>query len=213
MDNPLKELHGRKKLEHIWIYYKPVIFGALLAVIFIIYIIARMVHPPKATALTLMVVDSPLMSADADEVFPGFTEAILDPEYEKMDIDVTMHLEGSSEKQNATNLNILAARFLTGEIDLFAADEETILEYGESGAFLSPEDYLTENEKEALAPYYVREPDGTPVGISLAESGRYNASGVSGGDAVIAQVVSCSHPEAAHCLVEYLFDLPLQEKE
>ena len=212
MDQPLKELHGKKKIEHIWTYYKPLVFGILLALIFAIYGIVRMIHPSKATALTLMVVDSPMMTVDPEEAFPGFSEAVLDPDYEKMEIDVTMHLQGNSEQLNATNLHILTARFLTGEIDLFAADPETTLKYAEGGAFVNPEDYLTEEEQEVLEPYYFRDSAGTPIGISLKSSKRYADSGVSAGETILAQIVKCSHPEAAHSMVEYLFEMPYQEE-
>ena len=212
MDNPLKELHGKKKIDYIWTYYKPVVFGILLALILLTCWIVWMVHPPAETVLTLMVVDSPVAEPNAEEAFPGFSETLLESSAEQIEIDVTMHFLGKSEQLIATNLQVLTARFLSGEIDLFAADTETSLKFGDNGAFVNPEEYLTEEEQKVLEPWYVRNSTGIPIGISLDGSEKYLASGLSAEGTVLSMVIKCRHPEAAHNMVEYLFDLPYQEE-
>lgn len=213
MDHPIKKLHGKKKIDYIWTYYKPLLFGILLALILLIYWIFHMLHPPKSTALTFMVLDSLMEEVNTEKAFPGLSDVILeDPSSERIEIDVTMHFQGKSEQLIATNLQIMTARFLTGEVDLFAADADMTSRFSENGAFVNPEEYLTEEEQKVLEPWYVRDSAGIPVGISLEASEKYLTSGISAGEMVLSMVIDCNHPDAAHKMVEYLFDLPYQDE-
>lgn len=114
-----------EKLEHIWEYYKLPIFGIVLALILIIYIIVKLVSPDPDSILNVVLVNASPMAVEGEDVFERYlTEHGYDKEEETITVNAVLHLDPNEASQSsAVGYQALTAMTVAGEIDLLGGDE------------------------------------------------------------------------------------------
>ncbi len=144
----IRSLHGKKKLQFIWDYYKiPIIVLGFAAVIAVLAVLVR--SPKKDTAVYIVWVNA--VSQDENTYFdellheadPAFSEKFTD-----LNTGYSLGIEGN-EASDAQTLQVLAALFGVGDLDIYIADETYFDRYERKDAFtdlseLIPEELLTE---------------------------------------------------------------------
>ena len=144
----LRGLQGKKKLQFVWDYYKiPSIVIAFSAVVAVLAVFVR--SPTKDTAVYIVWVNA--VSQDENSYFDDLLHAA-DPEFSEKFTDLntgySLGIEGN-EASDAQTLQVLAALFGVGDLDIYIADKTYFDQYERKDAFadlseLLPEEILSQ---------------------------------------------------------------------
>lgn len=179
---------AKQKAAYYWSYYKwfyILAAGAVILAIFIGITIHRQMN--REIILHLTLVNANGDAVDKTEGFNRFLKSYGYSDHAEIEVDgkLTVNLDGS-DVQSANTLQLLAANFLSGDIDIFVSDQELFEMESKRNAFLGLEDLLTEEQAAALSDlfWYGTDPDTgaeVPFGIRLSgcpivtEEGLYEA--------------------------------------
>lgn len=145
-DTSFKELTVKQKVEHIWEYYKPAIFGIVIAVCLIVYVIYKILNPDPDILMTAVLVNASAIDVAEENVFVRYmNENDINQEEETISIrtNLTIDSENASAAQmTISSRQVLSAMLSINEIDLLVANEETFDMMGMSGAMMSGEELL-----------------------------------------------------------------------
>lgn len=217
MNSVWKNLSFTQKLRYLWDYYRYPVLACLILLALGIYALITMATPKKTVVLNLTFTGTSRQITETPELFTAFEEQFLDTQTERVALESVTDPLTVSGQVFSSIYQLLSAKFLSGEIDLFFAPRETLSFLGESGVFLSPESFLTPEERTVLADSYIcyenEAGEAVPVGISLRQSDLFARSGLMPEDAGVAVSAVSADPELAHLLIEYLFKLPYTGRE
>lgn len=196
LDN-LRKLSGRKKLQFIWDYYKlPIISAALVLVFLILALVIR--APQKDTAVYVVWVNSIAQEEN------GYFDDLLartgaDTEKQHADVNTSLSLGiPGNEASDAQTLQVLAALFGIGDLDLFISDADIFENYAVRDAFadlselLEPELLSALHEYAEERVYYITDAEGKEIiaGYRIPEdSGAAEAGYFTAGTEVITGVL------------------------
>ncbi len=173
-----KELDGKAKLEHIWIYYKLRIFMIcflIIAGISIIYTVFIKPHPGNYCGIAMY--GQFLSMADDDAITDEInTRLALDPK--KDTVEVESFFTDDADVMVEAQLNQKFNTYLyASQFHMIMADKEYTDTFIASGYYESMTDYLTEEEIKAFDEkgllYYAYDPEtGTekPLAVKLSNS-------------------------------------------
>lgn len=172
-----KELKPGQKVAYFWYYYKwfVIIFGGLAVAL--IALAKYMYRTPTDYMAEVVLVNANSDAADDTDYFDDFISAYGYEEgydYLYVDSSMTMDVDGSDESA-ASTYQILAAMFLTGEIDVFVSDEDVFEMQAENNGFYDLTELLSDEMLEEYGDdlyYYENEETGETVlcGIYLNDS-------------------------------------------
>lgn len=200
----LKDLHGAKKLEYIWDYFH---FYIVLGVIVIALVIVTLVQinstgKTYAEVTVLNAYDSESCKVSLqDELNTGIE---MKSGY-SITVDAGLKYDPeSTDTSSAEDLQVLAARIMTGEADLLVGNTAVFDSYASNGGLedlssVLPEDILN---SEADRMYYAKDTDGNEI---IAGVWTNSFSSDCSQDSVLVGIVSQSVDQAADLAVlEYL---------
>ena len=121
-----KAMSAGEKLEHIWEYYKLVLFGIIVALILIIYVVSKLLSPDPESILnvTLVNANSMMVEEGEDVFFRYLVEHDYDTRRETIAVNDALHVNRNEVSESSSvGIQALAAMTLVGEIDLLAGDE------------------------------------------------------------------------------------------
>lgn len=159
--------------------------------------------------VTLVGADS--LEAEKSSLVEDYRKAAGYADDETLTMDTSLYYDsGAQDQRSASSLQILAAQFLSGEIDVFAGEEELFEKEAENHAFLNLEEVLPESVLEDYRNdliYSEDESDGEsrPLGILLKDT-RLTKNHLYRQDQVIAIGVGSrsDSPEEAGNFITYL---------
>lgn len=203
----LGDMTLRQKISYIIYYYKYVILGTAVALLFIISLI-RSIASQKDSALYCAMVNSlPYDSGftTLTEDFSSFAGIDLDEYDVTIDCSMNMNYEQQDQMTYGYAQKIMAL-LNTGDIDVFIADKPVIDNYGQVSAFVDLTEILPEDlqqELEGTFDYYyydfTDEDTGVvstiPIGIYIYDSkllqNCYDKDGVQGMYAEVTDPIFC----------------------
>lgn len=162
--NKILELHGKKRLEYIWNYYKLHIGVLLVGIYVIIYIIFRIVTattPEIYLGFVNVSAGTDLMQVLTDdfleELNTGNPRSSI---YKYEGLLLTENVDSSNANYvQASQIKILAA--INGQMfDVVILDKEALDAFSQNGYLYNMEDFLEENapdQYEELKPYLVKD--------------------------------------------------------
>lgn len=176
----VKTMSSRQKWEYIWEYYKSWILAGVLIVAIILYSIYSTFFRQENALYVTMVNATGYESS----VFDEFLDAAgFGTERYCVDVNAGLKLNVQNPSvQDAQTLEVLYALFGTGNLDLYAADEEMFNFFAETGAlvdlraYLSPE-FLAENENRLHKVTLLSNGEEIIAGIYPEESSRFYSAG------------------------------------
>ena len=144
----LKGMGMKKKLEYIWMYYKPAIFGVIIAI-----------------ALIFGVKDSTV--SDTDEFEQEIKEALGygDDKYSKVEIGVNLTTDADPSEFNYTAQMAYVTQVQAGTIDIMVMPEELYQTLNENQAFVDLKELLGADNFEAFG----SQTDTTHISITDSE--------------------------------------------
>lgn len=205
----------QEKIEHIWEYYKPAVFGIVGGVALIIYIIYKIVNPDPDEILNVTMVNSySYLQEEETKGYAIFEEYLIDNGYnmeeETINVNSSLYLseDGVSETDMATS-QALVVWNAAGEIDILAGTENIMSMFGTDGGLLEMAEVLTPEQMEKYADrLYTVEDEETgekyvcalkfPEGNLLTEAGYYTE------DVWVAIPVTSKRQELAKKVFTYL---------
>ncbi len=165
----------KQKVGYYWYYYKWFYILAAFAVILSIFIgvtIYRQMN--RDIVLNFTAVNGHGYALDRTDLFDRFLREYGYEEKAEVEVDeLTVELDGSNPVSSNT-LQLLAAQFLSGDIDVFLSDAELYEKESERSAFLDLREILTEDMLERISDklWYGTDPETgeeVPYGILVAD--------------------------------------------
>lgn len=209
---PFREMTVKQKLEHIWEYYKPVIFGIAAGIALIIYIIYKVLTPDPDAALNVTLVNANGYNAVEEDTFIRYLkEQGYDTTVETAYVNTSLSIDGENGGQaSATSMQVLSAMVMVGEIDLLAGDEYTLQLMG-SGGLMPMDQILTEDQMEEYEDrlYAVENPDTGEeqvCGIWLGEDNLLIQDGYYYDKVLVGMPYTAVHQELAVDMIIYLLE-------
>lgn len=149
-----QEMTVKEKIEHIWEYYKPAVFGIVAGVALIIYIIVKILNPDPEVVLGVTLVNS-YMQQDAEGrvIFDDYlTDNGYNTEEETISVNSSFYLsaDGMSQMDMASSQALIAMNAV-GEIDILGGDEAVMNMLGVNGGLMEMEEVLTPEQMEQYA--------------------------------------------------------------
>lgn len=201
-----------EKIEHIWEYYKPAVFGIIGGVALIIYIIYKILNPDPEVLLGVTMVNSYLQPEAKG--YAIFEEYLADNGYnmeeETINVNSSLYLseDGMSETDMASSQALIVWN-AAGEIDILTGTEHIMSMIGTGGGLLEMAEVLTPEQMEKYADrlYTVEDEESGekyvcalkfPEGNLLTEAGYYAE------DVWVAIPVTSKRQEMAKKVFHYL---------
>lgn len=203
-----RELEPHRRMEFIWDYYKlPILVTAS-----IIVLLLGAVSNIGRGEICLYAV---LVNADENVESPVFDELLklggAQEDGRTVSVVSNYKLGGEfSEVYDAQTLQVLAAEFSIGDLDLFGANEEVFRSYAELDAFLDLSLFidkaLLERHRENL--YTYSNSDGVEIvgGIRLREGSPIHRAGYYSGDVIFGVAARAEHMDEAILLIRQLLE-------
>lgn len=174
----------KEKAAWFWYYYRWYVILVAGLVVFAIWggISVHREHSKEYIA-SIQLVNCETYTVDRSDYFDRFLEEYGYDEDTLISLDSTVEVNLEEGGQTSTSgLQILAAMFLTGEIDIFVSDEDLFELECEKHAFEDLRNVLTEEQLAEYEPYlfYASDPDTgemTPYGLYLEDSSVCNSEG------------------------------------
>jgi len=132
-----ERLSPGQKAAYLWDYYKLPLLAGILALLAAAWGIYRLAVPKPQEVLELTLVNA-REAEDSAHLLDAFLEENgLDPEHTRIRIDTTYQIDFSdSSQRSVSGLQMLYARFLSGDLDIIAADETLFSVLAEQDVFL-----------------------------------------------------------------------------
>lgn len=153
----MKSQPFKVRFDYFWEYHKFHVIGGIALVLFCIGLIHSIVTR-KDVAFKAIFMNSAVSSEEQGASYKDkFTQLLgIDTEEYEVLIDQTMFMTEEGKDEESMNAAQQMQIYLAaGEIDVFATNNEIFCGYAYSEAFQPPEEYLSEEALEALAPYIV----------------------------------------------------------
>lgn len=154
-----KDLTFKEKIQQIWDYYKPVIFGIAFAVWLIIYIIYKILNPDPDVLMTAVLMNSSTIDVAEKDVFTRYLEENgYNPEEET--ISTRTNLSIDTENAGAAQITlssqqVLMAMLSAGEVDLLVGTEDSFDMLGTDGLMRAEEILPTELAEKYRDRFYI----------------------------------------------------------
>lgn len=169
-------MNRRQKAAYIWYYYKWYILLAIAGIILVVSVIVT-VHRQYMTeyVANIVLVNSETYAVDESDYFDRFLDEYGYEEGSLINTDSTIEVSlNGGDSNSSAAIQILAAMFLSDEIDLFVSDDALFDMECERHAFEDLRDFLPEEvlEEHADRLHYAPDPDtgeSKPYGICLAD--------------------------------------------
>lgn len=206
-----EDLSLKQKVEHIWEYYKPVIFGIVAAIAVIVYIIVKIVTPEPDIIMNAVLINANTMEAPEEDTFVRYLQEYgYDTETETISVNASMYLDRENASQSsAASFQALVAMTMVGEIDLLLGDNTAIDMLGSGSGLMELEDILPpetlEKYKDRL--YTVEDAETGALyvcGIQLPEGNPLQQDGYYGDYVLAAIPYTATHPDIAKEVLMYL---------
>lgn len=201
-----KRLDMRQRRWFIWDYYKLPILSVLLVLVFTVTGIMLAVKNTKTVLAVVMI--NANNEAQSDPFTPLLEADGVDMSGRRVDIESKYTLHYDNETQaDAQTIEVLAALFGVGNLDVFVADEPVYDSYAGQKAFLNlslflPADLLKAHSGDL---YYGETASGRGVcGIRLHPGSPLHTSGYYAGDVIIGVAASAQNMDNALAAVREL---------
>jgi len=152
----LKKLKGqplKKKLSYIGTYYGVPIAAVLAAIVIVISMIVHY-HNIKPSALNVCCVNTMAEQESIESYLHGFArEQQIDLEEYEVTARTGIGFSGINMEMDYRSSQLLLSMIVSGEIDVMAADRDTILTHCYQQACVDLTGVLTQEQMEALAPH------------------------------------------------------------
>lgn len=196
----LKTLKGKKLWEFIWDYYKiPIISVASLVLVFVLAGMLNLSRGDIAMYAVLVNANEETESTVFDELL---TRGGMDLGEKTVSVIANYKLGGQfSEVYDMETVQVLAAQFAIGDLDVFAANEAVFTSYSVQDAFvdisLFMEPELLERKKEDL--YWYENSDGVKIagGVWLRDGSPLHEAGYYSSDVLIGVVANAQNLDEA----------------
>lgn len=165
----MKELHGRKKAEYIWEYYSFHIMVALIAAVLVIVTVYQALNTDKTYAQIVVInatdeencrIDLQKSAENDMDIPEGYTLTV-DPSIE--------YNPENQETADAEDLQVLAAKVMTGEADLLVGNTALFDSYSANGGLKDLSDILDSESIEEYQNrfYYASDSDGKQIAAGI----------------------------------------------
>ena len=199
----LKALPPKKRWGFIWEYYKMTICVCVLIILFLAVGLITL-SSNRQSDLYVVLINS--MEGNP-AVFSEQMQKGSKKEAEKIDVErYTLDLSGSNSA-DATTIQVLAALFSMGNMDVFVSDPEVFERYASEGGFVDLSTWIdTENWTHSTNTLHYTEVNGKsiPIGIELSADSLLHQSGYYEGTAIIGVVANAVHLDAALVLLKQI---------
>jgi len=139
----LQEMTFKKKVEHIWNYYKFLLLAIVALIIIIVAIINAIANPRPQTALFIAWSGGFVLDEQLTELTDTLTEQILDTKKNEI-VEATFFFSSQDDPMmEMANVQRLVAMLAAGSIDIFVLNHEQLVEYSEN-SFIQPLDITLE---------------------------------------------------------------------
>lgn len=213
IQTPFRKMTFPKKLEHIWEYYRAVVYGVIIGIALLAYFIYKIVTPQPEAILNVTLVNGNSYDAPEENVFLRYLkEQGYDLSEYTAYVDAHLQISGEDQSQkSATSLQLLSAMTMVGEIDLLAGDELVFGMMGGSDGLLPLDQALSQELLEKYKDSLFFLPDAetgeeNAVGIWLREDSGLVADGYYQGKALMGIPYTAKHPEMAAEALRYLLE-------
>ena len=172
----LRAMSGRQRLSYLWYYYRLPFLIALGALV-LLGLFVRDWQRGGDSFLTVTLVNADAARAEESGLFTAFPSAFGYAPEDAVTVDATLRVDlARQDAASAHSYQILAAEFLTGEIDLFVSDPELFAALAQNGAFAPLTEYLEPDQLEAWQGALLYPPDAAPA--ALPDAGQPEPCGV-----------------------------------
>lgn len=144
-----KEMPLKKKVSHIFYYYKVPIFAVLFTVIFIGWT-AIMESSEKESVLNGIMLNTYVTESSLSENLVGALE--LDTDTYTVDVNTSFNYSGTDDYSDYEDYMNIIAQMSTGYLDFMTGDLESMLDLAYKGFFPDLRDILREDVYEAWEP-------------------------------------------------------------
>lgn len=185
----IKALKGGERWEYIWDYYKIPIIVILFILFAVGYTVSTNLTRGKINMYAIFVNSYPAESSACMEEILSDAGFDMDTYDIAVECNYTVHL-GEGADSDTTTLQVLAAQFLIGDLDLFVADQPVFDMYTQQGGFENVGILLSPELKEKYADdlYLVETENGDSYiggvwlrkGSALHEAGYYSEDVIAG---------------------------------
>lgn len=209
---PFRDMTIGQKLEHIWEYYKPAIFGIAAAIALIVYIIYKIVSPDPEGVLNVTLVNANGYEvAEEDSFIRYLKEQGYDTDAQTALVNTSLSIDASGGQMSATSMQVLSAMMMVGEIDLLAGNEDTLQILGSSGSLIPVDQILREDQLKAYEDrlYSVKNTETGEeqvCGIWLGENSLLVQDGYYYDKVLVCIPSTTAHQELAAGMIRFLLD-------
>lgn len=196
----LSQMKFTEKLEYIWTYYKPVIFG-IIGVIVLIFIIRNQIENSKYyDILSIGVANSSSMES-LEPLEAELKEEFGDPEdnYQRVGIDTTFTFGMDMSNGDYNTVMKFAAVTAAKELDLLICNEDVYEHYNDQEYFMDLTELLSEEECQK---YNISEGD---TGLEITDLPRYQEMQLTSYEPVyLAVLVNAQNLDTTRAFINYL---------
>jgi hypothetical protein len=202
----------KQKAEYIWDYYKIRVIGVCLGMVAFICILMQTVGIHKDTCLQVTLVNADSVTVNESSLFDIYEKTYCDPKYEKVEIESFLQIKpGIGGNLTGSSYQVLCAKFLAGEIDLFLSDRKTFEYLATTDCFADLQKVLPKEKIEKYRRYFIygtnkKTGKSYPVGISLAGCSKLTKAKFYQGEAAAGIGSISSNPKNAVKMLDYLFE-------
>lgn len=196
----LSQMKFSEKLEYIWTYYKPVIFG-IIAVIVLIFIVRNQIENAKYyDILSIGVANSGNMDL-RDSLQEQLLEQFGDPDdkYQRVSIDTSYVFGSDIENGDYNTIMKFAAVTAAKELDILICNENVYEHYNNQEYFMDLTDLFTEEECQK---YNISEGD---TAIEITDLPKYKEMNLTSYEPVyLAVLVNAQNLDTTKDFINYL---------
>ena len=196
----LRTLKGRRLREFIWDYYKiPIICVASFVLIFALAGVLNVSRGDIAMYAILINANEEVESTLFDDLL---ADAGMELGEKTVSVTAGYKLGGEfSELYDVQTVQVLAAQFAIGDLDVFAADEPVFSSYAEQDAFVDMSLFMEPEllEKMEADLYWYENTDGVQIagGVWLRQGSALHKAGYYSGDVLIGVVANAQNLDEA----------------
>lgn len=203
----LARLNTKQRWLFLWDYYKLPIVSVLLILVLAVTGIAAAARSARTAFYAVMI--NANNAAEVDPFTPLLEQGGMDMTGKGVDIEANYTLQyDDASMSDAQTLQVLAALFGIGDLDVFVANEEVFASYTKQNAFVDlslfvAEDVLKQYEDQL---YYSENQDGEPIlsGIWLKEGSALHEAGYYSVDVLLGVAANAQNMEPAVLMVQQL---------
>lgn len=204
----MSKLNRKQKAEYIWDYYKIHIIATVFILTLTIYTIVSCAGRGQTSLYVVLINsaegDNTLFSQIMEE--NGYTDGTV-----SVDTTMTYHSASEMAEGDIVTIQVLAALFGMGDMDLFAANPEVFDRYTGQNAFenlglLLPQELQRQHEDQ-LVRYTTEGGQDVVGGILFREGSPLHQAGFYQGDVVIGIATQAEHLDEALAVIRALLEM------